>query len=175
MPEEHLEHATKILVEMEWWMAFLLIAGFGVVQFLISILIKNRLEKSIGLHYSKQLEEYKYQMEARKEAAKVAEYLSSLFQNPDAKSPELNKTAWELALWLPSEVYRKMAVTVVENRDLRSFKELLIEVRQVLKNPPSENDKKPLNWDNIIHHLDKANTTSDSEPIGENGVATKSI
>lgn len=101
--------------------------------------------------YAKKLEDYRFEIETRRKAEGVAYYLSTLFSNPDEKSDKLNQQAWELSLWLNTEVYRKLAVTVVEKQDIQSYKELLIEIRKILL----KDEAGELTWDNIIHHMDE--------------------
>ncbi|HEY0548711.1 MAG TPA: hypothetical protein VGF13_03860 [Verrucomicrobiae bacterium] len=102
--------------------------------------------EEIKSNFARNVEEYRYDIKVREQAAKVAEYLS--LRNSDKNDVYLmNKLSWELALWLPAEVYQHMAHVVVGNPDARKYKEVIIEVRRLLLR--DSNDK--LTWDNIIH------------------------
>ena len=113
LPTEHTEIIKQILLQLDWWVALIVVAGIALIQFLFAIWIKGRLEKSIAHEYDNKLEDYRFEIEARRRAENVADYLSRLFADPNAKSPELNATAWQLSLWLPAAVYCEVAQTVV--------------------------------------------------------------
>ena len=55
--------------------AFFLL-GIAALQFLLGIWIKSRLETSIKSEYDKLLEDYRFDLKAREQAAKVAEYMA---------------------------------------------------------------------------------------------------
>ncbi len=149
MPHEHAEQINQYLLQFEWWVALLIVAGIGAIQFLAALWLKSRLEESIRLEYSKKLEEYRYQIEVRKRAEQVARYLSLRAENASETRPsELNQIAWELALWLPADLYRKLAHAVVDTDGHTKWKPLLIEIRKVLLQDPDDK----LIAENIIHH-----------------------
>jgi hypothetical protein len=133
-------------INISFWSASFIILAWAALQFLAAEWIKARLSKSIEHEYQRKLEEYRYDIKVREQAARVAEYLS--LRNSDKNDVFLmNKLSWELALWLPAEIYQKMAHVVVNNPDAQKYKELIIEVRRLLLK--DSNDK--LTWDNIIH------------------------
>ncbi|MEZ5434414.1 MAG: hypothetical protein R3F31_25270 [Verrucomicrobiales bacterium] len=101
--------------------ALIVVAGIALIQFLFAIWIKGRLEKSIAHEYDNKLEDYRFEIEARRRAENVADYLSRLFADPNAKSPELNATAWQLSLWLPAAVYCDSLLQTVVRPFLKSL------------------------------------------------------
>lgn len=133
-------------IEISIWYAAALVVSWALIQFLASEWIKSRILKSIEHEYQKRLEEYRYDIKVREQASRVAEYLS--LRNSDKNDVyTMNKLSWELALWLPADVYQKLAHVVVDSPDPKRYKEILIEVRRLLLR--DSGDK--LTWDNIIH------------------------
>ena len=84
---------------------FIDLFGIVVIQFLAAMWIKARLESSIKLENDRLAEEYKYEIRAKEQAAKIAEYFSYYFRlkadSSESDYRTANKLAWELALWLP--------------------------------------------------------------------------
>ena len=86
---------------------------FSIIQFISTVWIKSELEKSISAKYDRVLEDYKYNLKVRERAEKVAEYMA-LQTNLKESSPQneydrVNTLGWELTMWLPADVYRKVA------------------------------------------------------------------
>jgi len=83
----------------------LAVCGIGIIQLLAVMWIKARLDASIKSEKDRVLEEYKYEIRAREQAAKVAEYFSYYFRlksdSSEADYRKANQLAWEMALWLP--------------------------------------------------------------------------
>jgi hypothetical protein len=137
---------SVMTIEISFWSASFIVAAWAALQFLVAEWMKARLLKSIEHEYQKKLEEYRYDLKVREQAARVAEYLS--LRNSDKNDVYLmNKLSWELALWLPAEVYQKLAHVIVNAPDAQKYKELLIDVRKLLLKDNSDK----LTWDNIIH------------------------
>jgi hypothetical protein len=120
----------------------LLFIALAFVQFLLAIWIKFRLEASIKAEKDRLLEEFKYQMRAKEQAAKVAEYFSYYFRLRETSSDEeyrrVNQLGWELALWLPTDVYREVSRAVRLNSDEHNILSSLIAVRKLLKSQPGD-------------------------------------
>jgi hypothetical protein len=126
-------------------------ACIGIVQFLLSIWIKARLENSIKAEYDKLIEEYRFELRAKERAEKVAKYLSLYFKDSQ-NFQELNQLSWELALWLPDHIYlnlTKALKNVGPEMDITkpTILDTLIETRKVLLKKPGS-----LVGDNIIVH-----------------------
>ena len=149
LPIEHTEAVNKFLVQFDTSTVVLAVLAIGIIQFLIALWLKSRLENSIRHEYSKKLEEFKYRLETRKRAEHVAAYMAKVAEgNPGENFTELNKMAWELSLWLPAELYQKLARAVVENQSSAFWKGLLIDIRKEILGDEAGN----LIADNIIHH-----------------------
>jgi hypothetical protein len=83
---------------------FFIVVGLGAIQFLVSILIKTRIEDSIRGDYARFLEKFKYDLRVREQAAKVAELFAEtqLHWGDSKLTPEkarkINRLAWELSV-----------------------------------------------------------------------------
>jgi hypothetical protein len=131
--------------------ALLVLTGIGVIQFLLGLWIKARLESSIKSEYDKLLEDYRFDLRAREQAAKAAEYIA-LARNLETTSTEAdyrraNQLAWELALWLPDDLYRNLGKALASPSSDNNILSVLIEIRKLLlKTPGTLNDAE------VIHH-----------------------
>ena len=108
----------------------------AVVQFLIGLWIKARLEGSIKHSYDKKLEEFRYELKVREQAAKVAEYMEFARHlredSPASDYQRANRLAWELAMWLPTDVYKCMAESLVRPNEMNNPLVVVIAVRKLL-------------------------------------------
>lgn len=131
--------------------ATFILAGIGIIQFFLSIWIKARLESSIKSEYDRLLEDYRFDLKAREQAAKAAEYIA-LARNlettsSDADYRRANQLAWELALWMPDDIYRNLGRALASPSSQNNILSVLIEIRKfLLRNPGTLND------DEVIHH-----------------------
>jgi hypothetical protein len=94
--------------------------------------------EDIKLVYVKQVEDYKVELARRSQATKIADLLSR-FHYTDTKKcrQEFVQLAWELSIWLPPEVVRKLTEHLVEWSQVGPSsksdpKNLLITVRKLL-------------------------------------------
>lgn len=141
----------------------LALSGLGVIQFLLATWLKARLEESIKAEKDRLLEEYKYDIKAKEQAAKVAEYFSYYFRlkadSSEADYRKANQLAWELALWLPEEIYNLVREAVADPNGEANILSALIAVRKILlKNAGM------LNQDQIFFHAPNARNLGKPEP-----------
>ena len=126
-----------ILSDMQLVLA---VSGIGIIQFLAAMWIKARLEASIKSEKDRILEEYKYEIRAREQAVKVAEYFSYYFRlkadSSEADYRKANQLAWELALWLPEEIYILISKAVAKPNDEDNILSALVSVRKLLLKKP---------------------------------------
>lgn len=117
----------------------------------IGYLIKLRLENSIIHENQKQLEEYKYNIEVRKQASKVSEYLALVRDLKETSSAEdyrrANQLSWELAMWLPDKIYKQMTSAIKSPNSLQNPLTVIIEVRKLLLKEPGK-----LTQNDVAHH-----------------------
>lgn len=124
----------------------------AILQFLLSNWIKSRLENSIKHEYDKFLEEYKYEIKVREQAARVSKYLALARRlkedSPESDYERANQLSWELAMWLPSNIYKSMAKAIVTPDNETNELTVTIEVRKILLKDKAGN----LKSDDIAHH-----------------------
>lgn len=131
--------------------ALFVLIGIGVIQFLVGLWIKARLESSIKSEYDKLLEDYRFDLRTKEQAAKAAEYIA-LARNLNLTSTEAdyrraNQLAWELALWLPDDLYRNLGKALASPSPNNNILSVLIEIRKLLLKTPGT-----LNDTEVIHH-----------------------
>lgn len=138
-------------------LAFLL----GVIQFLLAIWINARLEKSIQHEYDKKLEDYRFSILQREQAAKIATFFAK-WAKYSAKEKtilnkkelhdyyeELTKMSYELSLWIPDENLVKKIMSRLELKEgAPQVKELLIEIREHIlgKKTKTLKSKEIIHW-----------------------------
>ncbi|MHB1136951.1 MAG: hypothetical protein ACYCXR_08000 [Coriobacteriia bacterium] len=122
------------------------------LQFLVSLWVSERLKASLQKEHAEFLEKLKWGSKAREQAAHVAEYLAFVRYLSD-KSPETdfrraNQMSWELAIWLPEDVYREMTRALVNPGPTANDLTTVLAVRRLLLG----NDAGNLCSDDIAHH-----------------------
>jgi hypothetical protein len=140
------------------WLNSLTLADFGItvaanvlllglLQFLVAAWLKARLEESIKHEYSRALEDYRFTLKRREYAAGVADLLSTWLASGESQDKiRLNKIAWELSLWLPSDLVREMTNCLSQEEGAPDPVELLIAVRKLLQDRGDN-----LKSDEILH------------------------
>ena len=103
----------------------------------------------IKSHFDKAIEDYKFELRAHEQAAKIAEYLSlhPLKDNdPEEKYQRANQLGFELFLWLPAKTYRKLGHGL--KGSTKELSEAIVGVRKQLLKDRAGN----LGPDDIIVH-----------------------
>jgi hypothetical protein len=148
-PEEAI---SNVVVQLGWAEVGVGVLLLMAIQFLIGLWLKTRLEGSINHEYNKKLEEFRYEIKVREQAAKVAEYMEFARHlredSPPADYQKANRLAWELAMWLPSDVYKRMAESLVRPNEQNNPLEVVVAVRQLLLGKNAGD----LKADNILSH-----------------------
>jgi hypothetical protein len=148
-PEDAISH---LVVQLGWTEVGIAVLLLAVAQFLIGLWIKARLEGSIKHSYDKKLEEFRYDLRVREQAAKVAEYMELARHlredSPQDEYRKANKLAWELAMWLPADVYKRMAESLVRPNEVNNPLVVVVAVRKILLGDKAGD----LTMDNIISH-----------------------
>jgi hypothetical protein len=120
--------------------------------FLFQLWVTEKFKAEIVRENNRLLEEIRWDFKAREQAAKVAEYMD-LVRNLRENSPEgdyhrANTLAWELAMWLPSDIYKKLGMTVVRSDRQSTPFDVVIEVRKILLKDKAGD----LTADHVIYH-----------------------
>lgn len=125
---------------------------FGTLQYLASLWISERLKTSLQKEHSAFLENLKWELKVREQAVRVAEYLA-LARNlkddsPDSDYRKANQLSWELAMWLPEDIYKEMVNAIVKPSNNTNELTTVVSVRSLLLKEKAGN----LTSENIAHH-----------------------
>ncbi len=121
----------------------LVIFSLGVIQWLLAKWIKTRLEESIRHEYGKDLEDYRFSIYQREQAAKIANFFAK-WAKYDAKEKDilnerelldyyegLTRMSYELSLWIRDEdLVKKIMARLTLSKNAPEVKQLLIEIRE---------------------------------------------
>ena len=141
------QHIEDVVIQLGLVNSIWIVIGILAVQFLLAEWLKARLSESIRFEYAQQIEEYKNEIKIREQSARVAELLAeALSGDPDPK--RYNRLSWELALWLPANIYSDLKYALCEpgNREHKHYKEVLIDIRKTLLKDPGN-----LKAEEIVH------------------------
>jgi hypothetical protein len=115
---------------------FSTVSLLAVVQALVSLWISERLKAALQLENARVYEALRWEVRVREQAAKVAEYLATIRElredDPPDRYREVNRMSWELALWLPADVYRAMGQALVAPSSVQNELTVLLAVREHL-------------------------------------------
>ena len=125
---------------------------FGVLQYLASLWISERLKSSLQKEHSAFLENLKWELKVREQAVRVAEYLAlarSLKEDsPDSAYRKANQMSWELAMWLPEDIYKEMVSAITNPSKNTNELTTVVSVRSLLLKEKAGN----LTSEHIAHH-----------------------
>lgn len=113
-----------------------LVATGAVIGSAFGPLLRSFLERLFGHQFDKRLEDFRYGVRVKEQASKTAEYLAYAWrlkeEQDDAIYVKANQLGWELALYLPADVYRHVRDAVYDPKPDRWVGTALIEVRRHL-------------------------------------------
>ncbi len=124
----------------------------SILAFLARNLFIERLRLALQKEHSKFLDELQWNRKVQEQAARVAEYMALARRlkesSPESDYERANQLSWELAMWLPPEIYRQMTSAIVrQNKDVDELT-VVISVRKLLLGDKAGN----LGPDDIAHH-----------------------
>jgi hypothetical protein len=108
------------------------ILAIAVIQYLLAIWLKTRLETSIKYFYDKKMAEFNYDIHVREQAAKIADFFAEWSRGEQADKSKLAKYSMELSLWLPAEIYKEIAKCVCCTEERINSNEILVRIRKYL-------------------------------------------
>ena len=123
-----------------------------ILAFLARNLFIERLKLELQKEHSKFLDELQWNRKVQEQAARVAEYLALARRLKESSSESdygrANQLSWELAMWLPDEIYKQMTTAIARpNQDANELS-VAISVRKLLLGGKAGN----LRPDDIAHH-----------------------
>lgn len=124
----------------------------SIVLFLARNLIIERLKLALRKEHSKFLDELQWDRKIREQAVRVAEYLALARRlkesSPTCDYEHANQLSWELAMWLPENIYKEMTQAIVRPNQNVNELTVAISVRKLLLGEKAGN----LTQDDIAHH-----------------------
>ncbi|MFA5785289.1 MAG: hypothetical protein WC962_10460 [Phycisphaerae bacterium] len=124
----------------------------SIAIFLARNLFIERLKLALQKEHSRFLDELQWNRKVQAQAARVAEYLA-LARRLKESSPEpdferANQLSWELAMWLPEEIYKQMTYAIAKPNQEVNELSVAISVRKLLLGDKAGN----LVANDIAHH-----------------------
>jgi hypothetical protein len=110
----------------------LLISIMAAFQAALVIWVKASIEGAVKHQWDRDLEEFKYEMRRREQAAMIAELLAE-WDNRSSDRKRLNQLVLEANLWLPESIARELNRVLSYHADAKSSKELVIDIRRLLQ------------------------------------------
>jgi hypothetical protein len=112
------------------------VTGLAALQFLVSLWLAEKFKASLQRENGQFLESLRWEMRVREQAAKVAEYMALAGDLNDSSSSDeyrrANQLAWELALWLPKNVYKSLSQALTNPDEKINPLTVVVEVRRLL-------------------------------------------
>jgi hypothetical protein len=131
-------------------------AALAALQFLLALWLSERLKAALARETGLFLESMRWDTKVREQAEKVAEYMAlANFLKVDGSPDQYeraNRLAWELALWLPPELYRAVTKAMSSPSEETNPLSVLIDVRKHLLKSTAGN----LTQDEILFHAPNA-------------------
>ncbi|WP_243974113.1 hypothetical protein [Vibrio natriegens] len=124
----------------------------GLAVYLSKNWLLERLKLSLQKEHTEFLDKLNWERKQKEQAAKVAEYLAFVNQlsETDDKSEFIraNQLSWELAMWLPDEIYREVTNAIINRSETCNELTAVMAVRNLLL----EKQAGSLNQDQIAVH-----------------------
>lgn len=124
-----------------------IIIAISIVQFLLSIWIKSRLENSIHHEYDKKLEEYKFLHLQKQKSEIIAKFFAKWIKyNGQERNflskkelvdyyEDLNKMSFELSLWISDDnILKEVMERFQNNKNAKDVRSLIGEFRKLILN-----------------------------------------
>lgn len=123
---------------------------------LISLIAKTWIVERIKFDLQKEHTQFntelQWEIKVRERAEKVAEYISlarSLRENSNEEEfRKANRLSWELAMWLPDDIYSQMVLAIVNPNQAKNELTVIIVVRKLLLKDKAGN----LSENQVAHH-----------------------
>lgn len=123
-----------------------------VVRHYLPLWVAEQIKLQTQKDHTQFSEALKWGLKGREQAVKVAEYLALANTLKNCSSEEeyrkANQLSWELAMWLPEDIYKKMVQGVVNRNEDSNELATVIQVRKLLLGDGSGN----LTADNVAVH-----------------------
>jgi hypothetical protein len=132
--------------------ALLTTALISILAFFARNLIAELISYPFQKEHSKFLDELRWHRKVQEQAARVAEYMALVRRlkesSPESDFERANQLSWELAMWIPDEIYRQMTMAIVQPDQNVNELSVVVAVRKLLLGDGAGS----LGPDEIAHH-----------------------
>jgi hypothetical protein len=123
------------------------------LQFFVTLWITERLKASLQKENAKFVEKIRWDLKVREQAERVAEYMAMASDLKETDNEDTyrraNQLNWELAMWLPEDLYKAMVSAIaLPNDPGNNPLSVVVAIRKYLL----DTDEGELTSDNIAHH-----------------------
>lgn len=123
---------SNLIVQAGFRDISLAIVLLAILQFLISLWLKSRLEASIKYSYERKMAEFQYELKIREHGTIIADFFSEWAKGAAADMTKLRRLSMELSLLLPSELYKDFGKCTTYQPNGPNSNKLLIEIRKYI-------------------------------------------
>ena len=107
-----------------------------IFQFLASLWFSERLKAELQKENAEFIEILKWDLKVREQAKRVAEYMALArrltIASLETDYERANQLSWELAVWLPDEIYKQMTTAIMQSNPDVNELSVTISVRKIL-------------------------------------------
>jgi hypothetical protein len=114
--------------------------------------VVERIKLALQKEHTKFNTDLQWEVKVRERAERVAEYISLARSLKEGSTEDeyrkANRLSWELAMWLPDEIYRQMVGAIANPNESNNELTVVVEVRKLLLKEKAGN----LTENQIAHH-----------------------
>lgn len=131
----------------------------NILETIIITMASGLIGGSISYFFSEKIENYKFDLMKKEQAAKAAELFSlwlkcddevvKKFSEEERRNhcEKLNKLTWELAIWIPDEKIVKSIMEKLSHSSKADIKEIILQIREQIQ----KRKNKQLKWQDLIN------------------------
>ena len=132
---------------------------------LLQLWISECLKASLQRENTKFVEKIRWDIKVREQAERVAEYMSIARNLKETDPPDIyqraNRLNWELAMWLPEDLYNAMMSAIAKPSDKINPLSVVIDIRKYLLGNSAGN----LSQNNVGHHAPGIGEIAANHPL----------
>jgi hypothetical protein len=143
---------TDEIIQIIFGSSLITTALITLITFISKTWIVERIKLALQKEHTQFNTDLQWEVKARERAERVAEYISlarSLRENStEEEYRKANRLSWELAMWLPADIYSQMVLAIVNPNQANNELTVVIAVRKLLLKEKAGN----LTENQIAHH-----------------------
>lgn len=127
-------------------------AFMGLISLMAKTWFVERIKLALQKEHTRFNTDLQWEVKVRERAEKVAEYISLARSLRESSTEDeyrkANRLSWELAMWLPEDIYNQMVLAIVNANQTTNELTVIIAVRKLLLKEKAGN----LTTDQVAHH-----------------------